>query len=48
MCNLDSMTRSVDAMRKLFAKFDAPETNLPPLPDDSSRSWRGVRSTTPS
>lgn len=26
------MTRSIDAMRKLFAKFDAPETNLPPLP----------------
>jgi putative SOS response-associated peptidase YedK len=26
------MTRSVDAMRKLFAKFEAPETNLPPLP----------------
>lgn len=32
MCNLYSMTRSVDAMRKLFAKFDAPGTNLPPLP----------------
>lgn len=32
MCNLYSMTRSVDAMRKLFAKFDAPDTNLPPLP----------------
>jgi putative SOS response-associated peptidase YedK len=32
MCNLYSMTRSVDAMRKLFAPFKAPETNLPPLP----------------
>lgn len=32
MCNLYSMTKSVDAMRKLFAKFDAPETNLPPQP----------------
>lgn len=32
VCNLYSMTRSVDAMRKLFANFDAPETNLPPLP----------------
>lgn len=32
MCNLYSHTRSVDAMRKLFAKFEAPATNLPPLP----------------
>ncbi|MDR6872171.1 putative SOS response-associated peptidase YedK [Bosea sp. BE125] len=32
MCNLYSMTKSIDAMRKLFAKFDVPETNLPPLP----------------
>ncbi|KPF73211.1 hypothetical protein IP69_00060 [Bosea sp. AAP35] len=32
MCNLYSMTRSVDAMRNLFSKFVAPETNLPPLP----------------
>jgi putative SOS response-associated peptidase YedK len=33
MCNLYSMTRSVDAMRKLFAKFEVPETNLPPMAD---------------
>lgn len=32
MCNLYSMTRSVDAMRRLFARFDAPETNLAPQP----------------
>src|SRR6476661_8848098 len=33
MCNLYSFTRSVDAMRQLFRQpFDAPATNLPPLP----------------
>jgi putative SOS response-associated peptidase YedK len=32
MCNLYSHTRSVDAMRRLFPKFRAPPTNLPPLP----------------
>lgn len=32
MCNLYSHTRSVEAMRKLFAKFEAPETNMPPMP----------------
>lgn len=33
MCNLYSFTRSVDAMRQLFAKpFNVPVTNLPPQP----------------
>jgi len=32
MCNLYSMTGSIEAMRKLFSKFDAPDTNLAPLP----------------
>lgn len=32
MCNLYSYTRSVEAMRKLFARFKAPETNMPPQP----------------
>lgn len=33
MCNLYSYTRGVDAMRQLFRRpFDAPATNLPPLP----------------
>lgn len=32
MCNLYSHTRNVDAMRKLFAKFDDAGVNLPPQP----------------
>lgn len=32
MCNLYSHTRSVDAMRQLFARFDDGGTNLPPQP----------------
>lgn len=32
MCNLYSHTRSVDAMRRLFPRFRARPTNLPPLP----------------
>ncbi|RYE88825.1 MAG: SOS response-associated peptidase [Hyphomicrobiales bacterium] len=32
MCNLYSHTRNVDAMRKLFAKFDDAGLNMPSLP----------------
>src|SRR5688500_4801758 len=32
MCNLYSHTRNVEAMRKLFAKFDSAGVNLPPQP----------------
>lgn len=32
MCNLYSHTRNVEAIRKLFAKFDAAGVNMPPQP----------------
>ena len=32
MCNLYSHTRNVEAIRKLFARFDSGGVNVPPLP----------------
>jgi hypothetical protein len=32
MCNLYSHTRNVEAIRKLFAKFDSGGVNMPPQP----------------
>jgi hypothetical protein len=37
LCNLYSHTRNVEAIRKLFAKFNDAGANVPPLPGKNTR-----------
>ena len=40
MCNLYSLNKGQDAIRKAFGVTDDPTGNLPPLPGSSPTRWR--------